>query len=175
MSIQNNKIFLKPCGVKLYTEDVKYDLFSPFSDKCRLFQVNFLINAAFVDAAFIRGRRLLEGDGYFTFSSQVQRLKEEMLYSSQLQCNATLNSGDYVLKPEHRHFLASNKIDASCQLNFYDSGWRLLLTLSIQLCNLCLHKDLPFRHWITHLFNNQSPIIQQVGLDLLEESLLLLL
>ena len=49
-----------------------------------LFRLNFLINAAFEDAAFIRGQCLLEGVVYFTFPSPnaafigVRRLKEEI-------------------------------------------------------------------------------------------------
>ena len=35
VSIQNNKIFFKPCGVKLETKDVKYDLSSLSSNKRR--------------------------------------------------------------------------------------------------------------------------------------------
>ena len=65
MSDQNNKIFLKPCGVKLFAKDVKYDLSSLSSNGHRFFWVNFLINAAFEHlrmwrllGVFIRGRRL---------------------------------------------------------------------------------------------------------------------
>ena len=47
-------MFFKPCGVKLLTKDVNYDLSSLFFNKCCFFQVNFLINAAFENAAFIR-------------------------------------------------------------------------------------------------------------------------
>ena len=54
VSIQNSKIFLKPCSVKLETKDVKYDLIS-FSS----YQVNFLINiSVFRDLVFIRGQQL---------------------------------------------------------------------------------------------------------------------
>ena len=73
-------MFFKPCGVKLLTKDVNYDLLSlSFIKRC-FFQVNFLINAAFENAAllesgvyftflfpntaFIGGRRLLEGGVY---------------------------------------------------------------------------------------------------------------
>ena len=48
------KDILKPCGVKLLTEDVNYDLLSLSFNKRCFFQVNFLINAAFENAAFIR-------------------------------------------------------------------------------------------------------------------------
>ena len=47
-------MFFKPCGVKLLTKDVNYDLSSLFFNKRCFFQVNFLINAAFENAAFIR-------------------------------------------------------------------------------------------------------------------------
>ena len=50
MSIQNNTIFFKPCGVKLLTKDVNYDLLSLSFNKRSFFQVNFLINAAFENA-----------------------------------------------------------------------------------------------------------------------------
>ena len=46
-SVQNNKIFLKPCSVKLLSKDVKYDLLSLSSNKQRFFRVDSLINAAF--------------------------------------------------------------------------------------------------------------------------------
>ena len=68
MLIQNNKIFLKPCGVKLYTKDIKYDLSRLSSNKRRFFLVNFLINATF---EYLRMQRLLaRGDVYFTFPFQ---------------------------------------------------------------------------------------------------------
>ena len=54
MSIQNNTMFFKPCGVKLLTKDVNYDLLSLSFNKRCFFQVNFLINAAFENAVFIR-------------------------------------------------------------------------------------------------------------------------
>ena len=54
--IQSKKIFLKPCGVKLQTKDVNYDLSSLSFNKHCFLRVNFLINAAFEGAAFIRSR-----------------------------------------------------------------------------------------------------------------------
>ena len=47
-------MFFKPCGVRLLTKDVNYDLLSLSFNKRCFFQVNFLINAAFENAAFIR-------------------------------------------------------------------------------------------------------------------------
>ena len=55
MSIQNNKIFLTPWGVKLWTKNVKYDKLSLSSNKRSFSKVNFLINAAF---EHVRMRRL---------------------------------------------------------------------------------------------------------------------
>ena len=55
MSIQNSTMFFKPCGVKLLTKDVNYDLLSLSFNKRCFFQVNFLMNASFENAAFIRG------------------------------------------------------------------------------------------------------------------------
>ena len=54
VSIQKNTMFFKPCGVKLLTKDANYDLLSLSFNKHCFFQVNFLINAAFENAAFIR-------------------------------------------------------------------------------------------------------------------------
>ena len=51
---QNNTMFFKPCGVKLLTKDVNYDLSSLSFNKRCFFQMNFLINAAFENTAFIR-------------------------------------------------------------------------------------------------------------------------
>ena len=62
MSIQNNKILLKPCSLKLETKDVKYDPLGLSSIKRRFFRVNFLINAAF---EHLRMGRLLGGGVYF--------------------------------------------------------------------------------------------------------------
>ena len=73
MSIQNNKIYLKRYGVKLYTKDTKYDLSRLSSNKHCFFRVNFLNNATFehlrmwrlLGAVFIGGRRLKEEIPYW--------------------------------------------------------------------------------------------------------------
>ena len=52
--------------MKLQTKDVKYDILSLSSNKRRFFRVNFLINVAFEDAAFIS-----------LFPSQMRRLLKE--------------------------------------------------------------------------------------------------
>ena len=65
---------VKPCDVKLYIKDVKYDLLSLSSNKHHFFRVNFLINAAFEDAAFIVAFK--RGNTVYYYYYQAIEIKE---------------------------------------------------------------------------------------------------
>ena len=70
---QFKSIFLKPCSVKLYSKDLKYDMLRVSSNKRCFFRVNFLINATF---EHLRMRRLLGATFISLFTSILQRLLE---------------------------------------------------------------------------------------------------